>query len=92
MNLLLFVLLIVLAAVAIAGAKGMKWKLTNLVIILGFAGLGLAASYGMGLWRHNMALGAQVAMPLGISLAAAGVMRCSAWNKRRKAAARGMSQ
>jgi hypothetical protein len=48
MNLLLFVLLIILAAVAVAGAEGTKWKLTNLVIILGFAGLGLAASYGIG--------------------------------------------
>jgi hypothetical protein len=33
-----------------------------------------------------MALGAQVAIPLGILLAAAGVIGFSAWNKRRKAA------
>jgi len=41
---------------------------------------------GHRLWRHNMALGAQVAIPLGILLAAAGVIGFSAWNKRRKAA------
>lgn len=83
MNAFLFVLLIVVAGIAIVGTKGTKWKLTNLAIILGFGGFGLAAGYGIGLWLHNIALGADVAIPLGISVAAAGVAGCSAWNKRR---------
>jgi hypothetical protein len=83
MNLVLFLLLIIVAGIAIAGAKKTKWKLINLIIILGFAGFGLAVGYCIGLWRHNMALGTDVAIPLGISLAAAGVAGCSAWNKRR---------
>jgi hypothetical protein len=37
-------MLMILAGVANAGAKETKWKLIDLVVILGFAGLGVATT------------------------------------------------
>jgi hypothetical protein len=50
--------LIVVSALAIAGGKGAKWKLLNLIVILGFMGLGLFIGYAAGVWGKNMEIGA----------------------------------
>jgi hypothetical protein len=75
--------LVALSVLAIASAKGMKWKLLNLLIILAFMGLGLLIGWGMGMWGKNMEIGALVAIPLACLLGAVGALGCWRRNKRR---------
>jgi hypothetical protein len=77
-----FVVALVLgAAICIASATGLKWRLVNLGFILTFTGLGFGVGY---------LFGGQVAIPLAVSVGAASAAGCAVWNKWRKQAARGI--
>lgn len=75
--------LIVVAALAIAGGKGVKSKLLNVIIILGFMSLGLFIGYAAGMWGKNMEIGAEAALPLSISLGLVAAIGCLRRNKTR---------
>jgi hypothetical protein len=75
--------LIVVSALAIAGGKGAKWKLLNLIIILGSMGLGLFIGYVAGMWGKNMEIGAAAALPLSILLGLVAAIGCLRRNKTR---------
>ena|SRR5215475_7716630 len=53
-----------LSGIAIATAKGWKWKLINLGIILTFISAGLGIGFAAGAWGENGAIGALIAIPL----------------------------
>jgi hypothetical protein len=68
---------------AIAGAQGIQWKLTNLIIILGCIGLGIAIGYAAGLGSVNMGRVPNGAGPFAMILGTVGAMACVALNRSR---------
>jgi hypothetical protein len=82
---LFLLLLIVLTVWAIFGAKGAKWKLLNLLIIVAFVGVGLGLGYLAGLWSSNMAIGAHFSVLLATLLGSAAAYVCLRRNGKRSA-------
>lgn len=72
--------LIVLAIFAIVGAKESKWKLLNLLIIVGFTGLGLLVGFLIG---GNTATGGHLSAALMAPVGAVGAFGCIRRNKMR---------
>jgi hypothetical protein len=70
--------LIVLMILAVVGAKESKWKLLNLLIIVGFMGLGLLAGFLIG---GNTAIGGHVSAALMTPVGAVGAFVCIRRNK-----------
>ena len=83
MGALAFIACLVLSIMALIGAKGLKWKLLNLAIILGFMATGIAIGYGFGAWGSSPTIGAEVAVVLMPWLGLAGALGCIRRNKRR---------
>jgi hypothetical protein len=76
--------LTVLSMLAVCGAKGVKWKLLNLVIIVACMFAGFAIGWGIGLWGTNIEIGAEVAMPLVNFFGIAAALDCWRRNKWRE--------
>jgi hypothetical protein len=76
MQAIFLLILIGLSVVAIVGGKGAKWKLLNLLIIIGFMAVGLGIGWALGAWGSNMAIGAAAALPLAILLGCVGALGC----------------
>jgi lysylphosphatidylglycerol synthetase-like protein (DUF2156 family) len=76
-------LLLVLSVYAIASAKGVRWKLFNLLIIIAFMAAGLGVGFALGAWGGNMAIGGHAAASLTILLGVVGALGCALRNKRR---------
>jgi hypothetical protein len=70
-----------LSIMAILSAKGIKWKLLNIIIILGCAAAVVGIGAAVGAWGGNMKIGGLVAMPLAICLGAVGAFGCWWRNK-----------
>jgi len=73
-------LLIVLSIIAIAGAKGLKWKFINLGIIIGFMAFGMLIGLLIG---GNSAMGGHIAASLMLPIGAVGAGGCIRRNKAR---------
>ena len=84
MGLLWIGVLFGLSLVACFGAKSPKWKLFNFLIIAAFITLGFCIGWAMGLWGRNMAIGGEVAVPLGMTLGVVGAIGCIRRNKMRE--------
>jgi hypothetical protein len=83
------VALIVLSYLAISTAKGSKWRLTNLGIIVVAVAFGFGLGVAGGVWGKNMELGGMIAVPLATWLGIFIAIGCWRRNKMRdKAAAR----
>ena len=76
-------LLLVLSAYAITTAKGTKWKLLNLLIIIAFMAAGIGIGIALGAWGGSMAIGGHAAAALSVLLGAVGALECARRNKRR---------
>ena len=50
MTMLWLVTLLLGSSLAVANGEGVKWRLLNVVIILGCMGLGYGLGYSLGLW------------------------------------------
>jgi hypothetical protein len=72
--------LIVLTIFAVVGAKESKWKFLNLLIIVGFMGLGLLVGFLIG---GNTAIGGHVSAALMAPIGAVGAFGCIRRNKMR---------
>lgn len=83
---ILFLAFLVLSIIAIAGGKPAKWKLYNLLIILGCVALGLAGGYMLGVTSGNMKLGADLAVSFLLIFGAAGAYVCMRRNMKRNKA------
>ncbi len=68
--------LILSSVFAIASARGVKWKLLNVVIILGCMGLGLGIGYAAGLGSENMGRAPNAALPLSMMFGIVGALGC----------------
>jgi hypothetical protein len=77
-------LLMAASVLAIAGAKEMKWKLLNLLIILGFVATGVGIGFLIGIWGGNPAIGGHTVLPLSTLLGAVGGLGCIRRNKWRQ--------
>jgi hypothetical protein len=84
MGTLAFIACLVLSIIALVGAKGIKWKLLNLVIILGFMAASLVIGFGFGVWGNSQTVGANVAVVLMPWLGLVGALGCIRRNKRRE--------
>ena len=84
MGLLWLATLFVVTGIAVAGAKGAKQKLLNLLIIVACVALGLGIGYAIGFWGKNMAIGVEAAVPLGISLGVIAAVGCWQRNRMRR--------
>jgi hypothetical protein len=71
----LLAIFLVLTILAISRAEG-KWKLWNLLIILGGAVLGLGIAYLAGMWNKNMALGGEIAVPSALACGSLAAVLC----------------
>jgi hypothetical protein len=78
------VALLGLSVMAVVTAQGIKWKLLNSAIILGFVAVGLGIGAAMGAWGRNMEIGALTAIPLAVGLGAVGALGCWRRNKMRE--------
>ena len=76
-------LLVAFTVLAISTAKGPKWKIINIFIILGFMAVGFGIGALLGLWGGNMAIGGEAAVPLAELLGAVGGLGCWRRNTRR---------
>jgi len=76
--------LIAFAVLAIATAKGAKWKGINALIIIGFMAAGIGIGALLGAWGGNMEIGGDAAVPLAELLGAVGGLGCWRRNKRRE--------
>jgi predicted RND superfamily exporter protein len=75
---------LVLSVMAVVTARGIKWKLLNIAIILGFVAVGLGIGAAMGAWGGNMEIGGLAAVPLAVGLGAADALGCWRQNKMRE--------
>jgi asparagine N-glycosylation enzyme membrane subunit Stt3 len=76
--------LIVLTCIALIGGKGAKWKLLNLLIIIGFMATGLLVGFALGAWGGSAEIGGHAAASLTILLGCVGAFGCIRRNKRRE--------
>jgi hypothetical protein len=60
---------------AIATGRGAKWKVLNVVIILGCMGLGLGLGYAIGLGSKNFGVIPNAAIPFSMMFGVVGPMR-----------------
>jgi hypothetical protein len=74
---------IIFAAVAVNGGEGAKWKLLNLLIVLGFAGVGFIISFAFNEWSDSSALAVAVAVPIIAAFGIASASVCMRQNKKR---------
>jgi hypothetical protein len=84
MGVVFLVAMVILSIMAIFGAKGAKWKMLNLLIILGFAAFGLGLGAAAGAWAGNSALGGHIAAAIIFPFGAIGALGCLRRNKRRE--------
>jgi hypothetical protein len=68
---------------AIAGADGVKWKVLNVIIIVGSMGLGLGVGHAAGLGRGDFGSVPNAATPFAMIFGIAGAMVCIAQNNSR---------
>ena len=76
MTTLWLVTLILGTGLAVASGDGMKWKLLNLVIILGCMSLGYGLGYSLGLGTGNLGRVPNQALPLAMMFGIAGALGC----------------
>ena len=79
-----------MAIAAVVTAKGAKWKLINLGVIVGLIFVGLLTGLVAGMWARNNALGVDIALPLAIMLGFVGGLGCyrrNNWREKRATAA-----
>ncbi len=82
MELVWLTALILGSGFAIAGGQKLKWKLLNLLIILGCMGLGFGIGYAAGLGSGNMGRVPDAALPFSMMfgiVAAFGCVRLNNW-------------
>jgi len=84
---ILLLLLVALTVWAIIKGKGMKWKLLNLLIIVGSIAFGLGTGFAAGMWSDNMSFGGHLGLALGSLFGVVGAYECVSLNKRRNAIA-----
>jgi len=80
-NTLAPLLWLVLSVLAVIGAKGAKAKLLSVGIIVACMAAGILIGAGIGLWGHNMEIGAHVAAPLMFWVGAVGAFHCIRRNR-----------
>jgi len=76
MPMLWSVTLILASGFAIASGEGMKWKLLNLVIILGCMALGYGIGYAAGLGSKNLGMVPDQALPFAMMFGIVGSLGC----------------
>jgi hypothetical protein len=74
MAMLWLVTLILVSGFAIASGHGMKWKLFNVLIILGCMGLGYCLGYAAGLGSKNMGMVPNAALPFTMMFGIVGAL------------------
>jgi hypothetical protein len=74
MAMLWLVTLILVSGFAIASGHGMKWKLFNVLIILGCMGLGYCLGYAAGLGSKNMGMVPNAALPFAMMFGIVGAL------------------
>jgi hypothetical protein len=80
---LLLLAMVISSVVAIMGAKSLKWKLLNFLIILGFLALGVGFGAVAGEWAGNSELGGHMAAAIMSPFGLLGAFGCRWQNKRR---------
>jgi hypothetical protein len=75
--------LILALGFAIGGSDGWKWRLLNVIIILGCAAIGFGIGYAAGLGRGNLARAPDAGAPFGMMLGIVGAMVCIRGNEQR---------
>ena len=68
------------AGFAIVTGRGAKWKILNMLIILGCMGVGLGLGYAMGLGSKNFGVVPNAAIPFSMMFGVVGAMVCVARN------------
>jgi hypothetical protein len=68
---------------AIAGGQSMKWKLINLLAIVGCMALGFGIGYAAGLGSGNMGRVPNAALPFSMLFGIVGALGCVRWNTQR---------
>jgi hypothetical protein len=86
MSAIWYLLLIVLSCMAVVGGKGVKWKLLNLLIILGFMVGGVAVGFAFGAWGSSGKIAGDLAFALMPLLGCVGAFGCMRRNKAREKA------
>jgi hypothetical protein len=76
MTMLWLVTLLLGSGFAVASGDGVKWKLLNVVIILGFMGLGYGLGYSLGLGTGNFGRVPNQALPLSMMFGIVGALGC----------------
>jgi len=76
MTMLWLVTLILGSSLAVASGEGVKWKLLNVVIILGCMSLGYGLGYALGLGSGNLGSVPNQALPLSMMFGIVGALGC----------------
>jgi len=76
MTMLWLVTLLLGSGFAVASGQGVKWKLLNVVIILGCMGLGYGLGYALGLGSGNLGMVPNQALPLAMMFGIVGALGC----------------
>jgi hypothetical protein len=71
-----FLVVAALPVLTIRGAKSMKRKLLNILIVFSFTGWGLGIGWILSSASSNMSIGAEASTPLAILLGAVGTLVC----------------
>ena len=76
MTMLWLVTLLLGSTLAVASGEGVKWRLLNVVIILGCMGLGYGLGYALGLGSGNLGSVPNQALPLSMMFGIVGALGC----------------
>jgi hypothetical protein len=76
MPILWLVTLILGSGFAIASGQGVKWKVLNVVIILGCMSLGYGIGYAAGLGSKNLGAVPHAALPFSMMFGIVGALAC----------------